>query len=58
MLIFNVTIFCDNIVIFGEQNLILCLNHILRKSRSICIFNEEETIFNSAFNAENFIKIK
>jgi hypothetical protein len=38
----------------------LFLNQFLRESRNkiICKLNDEETIFISAFNAENFMKIR
>jgi hypothetical protein len=41
-------------------NLTLFLNQFLRESRNkiICKLHEEETIFISAFNAENFMKIR
>jgi hypothetical protein len=49
----------DYIVRFGEKNK-LFLNQFLRESRNkiICKLYEEETIFISAFNAENFMKIR
>jgi hypothetical protein len=52
--------FSDYIVRFGEKIITLFLNQFLRESRNkiICKFFEEETIFISAFNAENFMKIR
>jgi hypothetical protein len=49
----------DYIVRFGEK-IKLFLNQFLRESRNkiICKLYEEETIFISAFNAENFMKIR
>ena len=45
---------------FGEKIKLCFLNQFLRESRNkiICKFYEEETIFISAFSAENFMKIR
>jgi hypothetical protein len=59
MWIFDVTILYDYIVRFGGEKK-LFLNQFLTESRNkiICKLYDEETIFISAFNAENFMKIR
>ena len=49
-----------DIVRFGEKIETLFLNQFLRESRYKIIWKlyEEETIFISAFNAENFMEIR
>ena len=57
MYIVDITILYDYIVRSGKQNKTLCFNHILRKSiNKYCM--KAETIFISAFKAENLIKIE
>jgi hypothetical protein len=56
----DVTILYDYIVRFGDFFLTLFLNQFLRESRNKISWKlyEEETIFISALNAENFMKIR